>query len=86
MFVAPLPFGVTRDRHCCVNVTLHTCHALAFTYVDLDGQEASLIAWRHLPANIQPIEVSKRLRDLRPGDKVLVFGRPAKLAIVSVYR
>lgn len=48
--------------------------------------ESSITAWRGTKPNIRPLASGKRLRDLRPGDKVIVLGKPAELSTVEVYR
>lgn len=81
-----LPAGVTRNSDCTSTVTLENCHALYFEYQREDGSCGLVIAWRWPRPNIWPIEVGKRLRDLRPGDAVMAFGCPATLTRVEVYR
>lgn len=86
MLESKLPDGVTRDRHCSPNVNLDNCHALYFSFEYTDGSTATIIAWRDPKPNIKPLDERKRLRDVRSGDRVLVFGHPAKLTAVEIYR
>jgi len=69
--------------------TLNNCHLLMFAHVH-EGDERihDIVTWRGEPANIKPIESGKRLRDLRPGDAVIVFvfDRAATLVGVKIYR
>ena len=86
MMSKELPDGVTRNQHCLPNVDLDTCHAMCFGFRQQDGSSSELIVWRDGNANIKPAEHKRRLRDLRPGDEVFVFGKPATLTVVEVYR
>ena len=84
--MSDLPDGVTRHADCVSNITLRTCHAVMFRYrLHEEGRAGEIIAWREPKPNIWSA-TGKRLRDLRPGDEVLVFGYTATLTEVIVYR
>lgn len=87
MFDSPLPDGVTRNEHCICDVTLETCHAMCFYFRYPDGRDSLIIVWKDLEnPNIRPVSSGKRLRDLRPGDEVVVVGKSATLTGVEIYR
>ena len=50
-----------------------------------EGRAGEIVAWRDPKPSIWSAS-GKRLRDLRPGDDVLVFGHAATLTDVIVYR
>ena len=82
-----LPPGVTRSRDICQEVNLDNCHAIQF-YLEPEGDAAasSLIVWRDGPKHTRPLDKSKRLRDLRPGDALLFKGRTLTIREVEIYR
>ncbi len=82
-----LPPGVTRSRDICQEVNLDNCHAIQF-YLEPEGDAAasSLIVWRDGPKHTRPLDMSKRLRDLRPGDALLFKGRTLTIREVEIYR
>ena len=84
---AELPPGVTRSRDIFQDVTFDNCHAIQF-YLEPEGDAAasSLIVWRDGPKHTRPLDMSKRLRDLRPGDALLFKGRTLTIREVEIYR
>ncbi len=82
-----LPPGVTRSRDISQDVNLDNCHAIQF-YIEPegDGAASSLIVWRDGPKHTRPLDKSKRLRDLRPGDPLLFKGRTLTIREVEIYR
>ena len=82
-----LPPGVTRSRDICREVNLDNCHAIQF-YLEPEGDAAAstLIVWRDGPKHTRPLDKSKRLRDLRPGDALLFKGRTLTIREVEIYR
>jgi hypothetical protein len=82
-----LPDGVMRERYVSKSVTLENCQAIRF-YFDppIGSVEHSVIVWRNRPAKMKPLETVKRLRDLRPGDKVIVNGKTETMIAVEIYR
>ena len=84
---AELPPGVTRSRDIFQDVTFDNYHAIQF-YLEPEGDAAasSLIVWRDGPKHTRPLDKSKRLRDLRPGDALLFKGRTLTIREVEIYR
>ncbi len=84
---AELPPGVTRSRDIFQDVTFDNCHAIQF-YLEPEGDAAasSLIVWRDGPKHTRPLDKSKRLHDLRPGDALLFKGRTLTIREVEIYR
>ncbi len=81
-----LPAGVLRDRYCSPFVGLENCSALYIELEPLDDQRCQFMYWRGLKS-APPLECSKpRLRDLRPGDRVVFDGWKRKVRLVLVYR
>lgn len=78
-----LPLGVTRNEHARANLTLDTCVAMLF---DLEPGDSSIIVWKGNRANLRPLGDQKRIRDVRPGDKVEVFGAAKLVKAVEIYR
>lgn len=79
--------GITRDRYASPTVTIETCHAIRFYFQPgPDGSERVAIVWRDSPSRVRPVESGKRLRDLRPGDRVLFNGNEETLIAVEIYR
>ena len=80
------PPGITRDRYCSPSVTIETCYALFIVLEPLEDLRTTFMFWR----NTQPTPPFKgakpRLRDLRPGDQVVVEGWRRKIAKVEIYR
>ena len=70
--------SVTSFRHCSPNVVLDNCYALYFAFEYADGRDPK--------PNIKPLDERKRVRDLKAGDRVLVFSQPAKLTAVETVR
>ena len=82
-----LPAGVTRSSDLQSFVTLENCMALRFSFPSTcGGTNASVIVWKDLPSAVEPISRAAKLRDLRPGDMVRVFGEPTQLLGVEIYR
>ncbi len=84
---AELPPGVTRSRDIFQDVTFDNCHAIQF-YLEPEGDAvaSSFIVWRDGPKHTRPLDKSKRLRDLRPGDALLFKGRTLTIREVEIYR
>ncbi len=72
----PLPL----NQDCSRNVTIDNCYALSVTLVD----GSDVIAWRGQPGILRP--TAGRLRDILPGDEVLVSGKPRVVRAVEIYR
>ena len=49
---------------------------------DLEPGNSSIIVWKGNRPNLRPPDGQKRMRDIRPGDKVKVFGA-AKVPFVA---
>ena len=85
-----LPDGITRSSDLQAFVTLDNCHALMFHFREdnspADAMLSCVIVWKDRPSAVKPVEERKRLRDLRPGDRVTVFGKSATLVEVEIYR
>jgi hypothetical protein len=87
-FVLPhAPIGRTTDADgseeswCC-----HTRQVKRHTVAPVDDMLSCVIVWKDRPSAVKPVEERKRLRDLRPGDRVTVFGKLATLVEVEIYR
>ena len=82
-----LPTGVSRSRDISQEVTLDNCHAIQF-YFEPEGDAAasSLIVWRDGPKHTRPLDKSKRLRDMRPGDVLFFNGRTLTIRQLEIYR
>ena len=78
-----LPPGVSRNEHARANLTLETCVAMMF---DLEPGDSSIIVWKGNRPNLHPLGTQKRIRDIRPGDRVEVFGEPKVVKTVELYR
>ena len=65
-------------------------HALMFHFrkddAHADAILSSVIVWKNRPSAVKPMVERTRLRDLRPDDRITVFGKPATLVEVEVYR
>ena len=83
---AALPDGVLRDDHCLKSVNLDNCHAVQFELEYQEGGVGSVIVWRDGARMITPLSKGQRLRDLRAGDKVSAYGKPATVTATIVYR
>ena len=82
-----LPPGVTRSQDITADITLDNCHAIQLYFEPQgDASASSLIIWRDGPKYTRPLDKSKRLRDLRPGDAVVFKGRTLIIFEVEIYR
>ncbi len=82
-----LPDGVTRSPEIGRHVTLENCHALQFRLQSRGGEASrSIIVWRDRPKHVRPVDPRKRLRDMRPGDRVVFIGKEETVVAVEVYR
>jgi hypothetical protein len=81
-----LPPGVTRDRDARQDVTLENCELLKFCLRDERRAFTSINVSRHGPSLVQPEKKLSRLRDVRPGDYVLLEGARSLVTEVVVYR
>ncbi|MFN3192698.1 MAG: hypothetical protein ACE361_19455 [Aureliella sp.] len=83
----PLPEGVSRDRYCSPRVSLETCEALLIELEPLSDLRFEYMFWRGLCTS-PPMksETKPRLRDLRPGDEVVVEGFRRIVRVVKVFR
>ena len=76
---------ITRHRLARAGVTLDTREALQFTF-EPDGL-STIIVWRDKPKWTRPEDSSKRLRDLRPGDVVVLRdGERRVISGVEIFR
>ncbi len=65
------------------DVTLDNCEALQFTF-EPDG---TIIVWRNKPKLTRPEDTSKRIRDLKPVDVVILpNGERRTISRVEIYR
>ena len=72
---ARLPDGVTRDRFCSPSVSLESCHAILITVKSLEDVRCEYMFWRDDAKRIAcRCQNRQRIRDLRPGDKIVVDG------------
>ena len=66
-----------------VEPDLETCEALIF---HLNDGLTSVVVWKNKPSLLKPLEKVKRLRDLKAGDRVSVWGREFLVRSVEVFR
>jgi hypothetical protein len=59
---------------------------LQFHFEASEGQSHSIIVWKNGPKNVRSVDGHKRLRDIRPGDKVLCFDKLETVSAVEIYR
>lgn len=77
---------ITRSRYVRADVTLDSCEALQFCFASNEGNSHSLVVWKNGPKNIRSADGRKRIRDIRPGDRVFVFGKLETVTAVEIYR
>ena len=83
---AGMSYEVKRERYCRPDVTLETCSAVQFQLTP-GAPWRSIIIWRDPPQNtFRPVDRTKRLRDLRPGDEVIVKGKRETIYEMYIYR
>ena len=78
------------------DTTSHMSHSTpADTTTSLDNCEAVIVGlgplsyvvvWRHRPKHLRPVERGKRIRDLRPGDRVVYQDKQRTVHSIEVYR
>ena len=84
---APLPPGVFRSKDIAADITFDNCHAIQLHFeAENDGAASSVIVWRDGPKYTRPLDSTKRLTDLRPGDAVLFKVRTLTIREVEIYR
>ena len=81
-----LPSSITRDRDARSDVTLENCHIIKFEFSADHGSIERVNVWRHEPFILRPLRNVDRIRDVRPGDVVLLDGRRRRVRRVIVYR
>ncbi|MEO8270300.1 MAG: hypothetical protein ABI557_11315 [Aureliella sp.] len=80
------PPGVTRDRYCSPNVTLETAWAIYVELEPLAELRCAFMFWKG--DRMQPgLTIDKpRIRDLRPGDTLVLDGWKRLVEKVEIYR
>ena len=76
---------ISRNSQARAGVMLENCEAIQFTFEPDDL--CTIIVWRDRPKLTRPEDASKRLRDLRPGDAVVLpSGERRIISRVEIYR
>ena len=64
------------------DISLDNCEAVCVWF----GKLNCAIVWKDRPKYVRPVDREKRIRDLRPGDRVTYRGEPRVVRRVEVYR
>ena len=76
---------IPRNSQARADVTIENCEALQFTFEP--DNLSTIIAWRDQPKWTRPEDTSKRLRDLKPGDVVILRnGERRTISRVEIFR
>ena len=80
-----LPNGVTREQHCPSHINLDNCSAISFSF-KLEGEaRGQAVISRTSTIEFKPVD-KDRVRDVRPGDRVIIEGVERVIDLVEVFR
>ncbi len=77
---------VPKDRYCSSRVDLETASAFYVELEPLVGMRTQFMFWRQDKPPVGLRIFASRIRDLRPGDKVVYQGFERVVSSVQVYR
>lgn len=80
------PPGITRDRYCSPSVTLETAWAIYVELEPLAELRCAFMLWKGDPRPAGLIIHKPRIRDLRPGDTIVLDRWTRKVVKVEIFR
>ena len=80
------PPGITRDRYCSPNVTLETAWAIFVELEPLAELRCAFMFWKGDPRPAELTIDKPRIRDLRPGDEIVMDGWRRLVVKVEIFR
>ncbi len=80
------PPGITRDHYCSPNVTLETAWAIYVELEPLAELRSAFMFWKGDPRPVGLVIDRPRIRDLRPGDAIVVDCWRRLVVRVEIYR
>ena len=80
------PPGISRDRYCSPNVTLETAWAIYVELEPLAELRCAFMFWKDDPRPVGLIIDKPRIRDLRPGDTIVLDGWTRVVGKLEIYR